>query len=613
MRKLFTLIVVAALCILSVSAAAYSIDGYNVSVKVSKDAIHTVTEDISVNFIGKSHGIIRYIPLENGGRYLDSRISDLEVNQPYEKSTEDGFLVLKTGVPTRYADRHTQYTFSYKTDVGYDPNEGYDQFYFNIIGSGWDVTIYNASFEIEFPSTSFSDVTFCDVLCGDRKVDFDVEKRGDGFVIKGECSYVSPGEALTIGVSLPEGWYQGARQPWSARGFFNVFSVLLLLVCPAACYFIWSTFGRDRVPVVLARYEAPEGFSPLVVGYIADGTVDDKDITSMLYYWADKGYLFITEKKKGVFTFTKITEPENCPEYEKQLFRAFFRNADSNGTVDLERLGQSNFYEAMMKVRLEIRQAFSKDKALKKASCIKYQILSFFIGILPLVSLTFAAFLDQITGFEAFACCLFSLGFSFLFFGLVELYFERYYVRKRQLPMQIGLLCLALVIMVFGLVIGFSNGVNFFSSLLCPVSTLCCVFFACITSKRSAYGDEMLEEVLGYREFIDKVELDRLNTMIESDPELFYHVLSYAVVLGLEESWAKKFTNIAVAQPSWYRGRNDMLDALYFSHLCSRMNTSIRNNSMSAAVRDSKALNGSSLHTGFTAGGGFGGGGGRAW
>ena len=39
--------------------------------------------------------------------------------------------------------------------------------------------------------------------------------------------------------------------------------------------------------------------TPAEIGYIIDGTIDQKDMTSMIMYYADRGYLKVAEYKKN--------------------------------------------------------------------------------------------------------------------------------------------------------------------------------------------------------------------------------------------------------------------------------------------------------------------------
>ena len=133
--------------------------------------------------------------------------------------------------------------------------------------------------------------------------------------------------------------------------------------------------------------------------------------------------------------------------------------------------------------------------------------------------------------------------------------------------------------------------------------------------KRSAYGNKMLEQTLGYREFIDKVEMSVLRMLIDEDPMVYYHVLGYAVVLGLEDSWANKFKGITIPPATWYNGPT-AFDVYYFSRMASRMSRVVPAAAIpktSSSSNPGAHVGGSSFGGGGFSGGGFGGGGGRAW
>src|SRR5690606_23153984 len=60
------------------------------------------------------------------------------------------------------------------------------------------------------------------------------------------------------------------------------------------------------------------------------------------------------------------------------------------------------------------------------------------------------------------------------------------------------------------------------------------------------------EELLGFREFIDKAEKNRIEALAKDDPTLFDRVLPFALVFGLEEKWADAFKDIYREPPGWY-------------------------------------------------------------
>ena len=108
--------------------------------------------------------------------------------------------------------------------------------------------------------------------------------------------------------------------------------------------------------------------------------------------------------------------------------------------------------------------------------------------------------------------------------------------------------------------------------------------------------------------------MDKLKMMIDSDPHIFNHVLGFAIVLGLEDVWAKKFAKIAIEQPSWYVGGRPIRDAVFYSALSHRLHGSVMEKTV---YTQAKGGSRSPIHSSFGSsgfsGGGFGGGGGGAW
>ena len=56
--------------------------------------------------------------------------------------------------------------------------------------------------------------------------------------------------------------------------------------------------------------------------------------------------------------------------------------------------------------------------------------------------------------------------------------------------------------------------------------------------------------------FLINAEQDRINTLIDENPDYFFNVLSYAYVLGVTDKWAKQFENIMMKKPDWYESFN---------------------------------------------------------
>ena len=124
----------------------------------------------------------------------------------------------------------------------------------------------------------------------------------------------------------------------------------------------------------------------------------------------------------------------------------------------------------------------------------------------------------------------------------------------------------------------------------------------------------MLEEILGFKEFIVATEEDKIKVMLENNPELYYDVLPYAQVLGVTDEWEGKFKNILIEPPSWYYNTRGLT---YFD--CYLINRCLTRSMMASMARAASQGAGSLVggsggggSFGGFGGGGFGGGGGGA-
>jgi len=150
------------------------------------------------------------------------------------------------------------------------------------------------------------------------------------------------------------------------------------------------------------------------------------------------------------------------------------------------------------------------------------------------------------------------------------------------------------------------------------VAFLTLVFFATIMKRPTLRGRKLLDEMLGFKDFLEVAEKDELNLRNppQKTPELFETYLPYALALGVDQQWAERFADVLAAvkdpngnpyKPSWYHGK-------WNSSSLSRT-TSKMSRGLSSAISSSVSPPGSSSGSGGggSSGGGGGGGGGGGW
>lgn len=150
------------------------------------------------------------------------------------------------------------------------------------------------------------------------------------------------------------------------------------------------------------------------------------------------------------------------------------------------------------------------------------------------------------------------------------------------------------------------------------LSFLTMAFFAIIMKRPTIRGQKLLDEMLGFKDFLEIAEKDELNLRNppEKTPQLFESLLPFALALGIDQQWSERFASVLAAvrdengreyQPSWYNGSwNSSNLSKTTSKLSSSLNTAI---SSSVSPPGSSSGGGG----GGSSGGGGGGGGGGGW
>ncbi len=320
----------------------YVIDNYDIDMIVNEDNTFDITEKITVYFNVPQHGIFRKIPLKNSITRLDgtksnnrAQISNISVNENYKTFIQYGYKVIKIGDPNLTLTEKHSYTIKYKYNIGKDPLKNVDELYFNLIGDEWDTNIHNVSFTITMPKSfdqSLLGFSSGDVGSTDSS---NVKYNVDGNTIIGNTiDTLYEGEALTVRLTLPEGYFVGAS---SNIDIFSIFVIVLCVVFVLNAYRLWTKYGIDDKVIETVEFYPPEGYNSAEVGFLYDGSVDTKAVVSLLIYLANQGYLKIEEteetgllsKNKG-FKITKLKEYSGNNEYEAIFFNGLFDNSSTS-------------------------------------------------------------------------------------------------------------------------------------------------------------------------------------------------------------------------------------------------------------------------------------------
>ncbi len=134
--------------------------------------------------------------------------------------------------------------------------------------------------------------------------------------------------------------------------------------------------------------------------------------------------------------------------------------------------------------------------------------------------------------------------------------------------------------------------------------------FSPFMPRRTADGRRAYEEILGFKEFLERVDRDRLERTGGRTADRFERILPYAVVLGVADTWADAFADVYTKAPGWYVGGGRAFDSRAFVSDVGRSMQTM--GSTMTSQPSGSGRSGFSSGGGFS-GGGFGGGGGGSW
>ncbi len=556
------------------------ITNFHSDIQVEKNGRIIVTENIWVIAQNQqiNHGIYRDLPLAYtdalGKRYLvDFKLLDVKRDGQTEnyitKRAGNGIRIYLGNENTILQPGSYKYQITYEMGKVLGFFQDHDELYWNVTGQAWIFPIKQASATIKLPekfssqeiSTKYFTGTFGSTLSNaESKISIPNQT-----IEISTTKPLEPYEGLTIAVSWPKGFVNPPNQLENILGAIKanldlVFGIIGLLLVFGYFYFFWNKKGRDpKKGTVIPLYEPPQNLSPAMLRYVYKMGADDKTLTASIIHLAVLGHIKITEES-GLFGSKKYSLNQQTPRasskpalQEQILLDGFFKTGE---TYALEKGNSRNTYE--------IKNDFIE--SLKKEHSNQYFILN--------------------SGVFAFGLIL-----SFVVLGLVIYTTQAITYRPSSSLFLLFIPTLAILLL-----------------------TLNIVFYKLLKAY-TPMGRKLVDEILGFKDFLSVTEKDRLNfhNPPEKTPELFEKMLPYALALGVENKWSEQFAGVFASlkekginyAPLWFYGSG-------YNFMAQDFGSKI-GNSFSGAVSSASTPPGSSSGSGGSSGGGGGGGGGGGW
>ena len=537
-----------------------------VEIDVSEYNILTITETIDVEFLTPHHGIIRTIPLENNIERLDgstgynvAEIYDVNCNVTYTTSSTYNTYTIRIGDADKMVEDHVQYVLTYKYDLGNDTLKNADELYINIIGNEWTYEIEHLQVIINMPKEF--DASRVGASHG-KKGTVDpsgIWQRVTGNTIELKYDNVlAPGEAFTVRCELPDKYFKVEFS--LSRLLTGVWSALVAIILGVINKLLYNRYGKPDPVIQTVEFYPPGNMSPPRLYNLIYNNVSDKSVNGLLITLAQKGYLTIETSEDGGYKFTVYDKPAKELSDDEKIYYYGLKVKgveEKDGTrVVYKELVEYVFYDTIWAVKSHIRDTsetvYNKDQKIFAA-----------INIICGLALIFIAPIIIVNNVSVFR-------FSWYHWASIAL---------------------CIITGIYLVVLGFRY------------------------RKRTARNNELYGRALGFREFLDGADRERLEALAEENPMYFYDILPYAYALGLTDIWMKKFEGMLVDPADWYRGDDFVAFMDYGMDDFSR-DTSKRGHESSGSYDSSESSGGwssSSDSGGGYSGGGSGGGGSSGW
>lgn len=575
----------------------HEITRYDVEAELDDSGQTKVHIEFDIDYHGEpAHGPFVTLPerqavRENKDVWRNIPVHDIKTTSPSGAPADANIERTADGVGIKIGDPHTEvegiqtYTLDYVVDGLPNPriDENTDQLGWNVIGNQWEIPIRNISVTVTGPATISDARCFAGSLYSSASCD---EASSSGRSATFTERAVHPGDGLTVVTDFPAGSLPETAVTYSRRvhlgNMFETTPVSLGGTGIAALVAVIGTTAarranRDRafqgltpgltphhadaVPVgdrrktpVAVRFTPPEERNPGLLGTLIDAKVDQRDISASIIDLAVRGHIQVEQTGPYEYRFHRRAplNSDRLHPHERSLMEALF----ARGQVFDTAVVRNN--ETVAKRFTEHLRAAQGDLYRESQKLGWFRNNPYNHRVMWTVIAAFVTGIGVLTAY----------GLGQIGYGLIGL------------PIAIAGVVLLLSAQKF--------------------------------TARTPHGSAMLEQLLGFREYIATAEAHELRW--QEGEDLFSKYLPYAIMFNLAHRWTQLFDElrakgIYTAEPSWYYGPS--MSHMYGFGGLSNISTGLSqtiSSSVSAAASQASSSGGAG-----GVGGGVGGGGGGTW
>ena len=370
------------------SADSERVTSYDVAATVTADGSLDITETIAYDFgtAEDRHGIYRLIPewseLPDGNRWMHpvtlESVSMDGAPVPFETSQDGALFEVKIGDPDVTITGSHVYEISYAVDGAlrsmtaedlasgnpYGFTAGDVELYWDFIGDGWGVDIYQAQVIVTGPGSVLAAQCFSGYYgdtagCNDRiSGDSVTFRQGALFPYQGLTAVIAyPGSAFTTPPVM-----RVESMPLSqdaGRVFFPVALILSLIALVTPSLVVLALRRRIRgvdIPGSPVQFGPPRGLRPAEIEVSLDGELSSRGVLATLLDLVARRHITLSSDPGGVFREGRIdlawwgAGTDTLRPWEERLTGEIFEGRDRASLEGYD----ADFAEAVKRVRADL-------------------------------------------------------------------------------------------------------------------------------------------------------------------------------------------------------------------------------------------------------------------
>jgi uncharacterized membrane protein YgcG len=566
MRRWLVLVV----AVLSTAASADErILGFHSDIRVFPDGMLEVTETITVRAEGHQirRGIYRDFPVDYEDRLGNNYSIRLEPLGVLRNDRPEAFHTVQSGRDVRtyfgsrnrYLDHgeHT-YVFRYRVNRMLGFFEQHDELYWNVTGNNWVFPIDRATATVTLEFEAPREALIVDGYTGrfgSKAQDYGRYLDEQGAVHFAANNTLRPAHGLTIVVGWPKGF---VTEPTAVTRIGWLLQDNLNLLLAASGFLLLLAYF---IPVWLRHGKDPEE-GVIVTRYEPPRGFSPASLRYIRQMYYDHKVMTAAIVNLAVKGYLEISQDGDTHE---------LRKLDAMHAHGALAPGEKELYEELFAKQDAVKLENSNHEVLGGARSAHRK-------------------------------------------SLVNDYKQHYF--KTNGLLNIPAIIIVIAFTVLALKTGNGATLPVIATIVLSFATM--AFFATVMKRPTLRGRKLLDEMMGFSDYLEIAEKDEMNLRNPPDktPQLFEAMLPYALALGVEQAWSEKFADVLAAlrspdgsawHPSWYHGDWNTANL--------PDTTSALSSGLNSAVSSSVSPPGSSSGGGGggSSGGGGGGGGGGGW